>query len=93
MRTLFLVGVVEVLRIEDKWELATGKVRLILNDGKQAGFVDLQEALRLARAAKLDLLHVNSNEKSNNVVCKILDYNSMMRGKKKIHDEALVSNS
>ena len=47
-------------------------IRLILEDGKQAGIVSREEALRLAREAGLDLVEIVPGARPP--VCKILDY-------------------
>lgn len=48
------------------------EVRLVGEDGKQVGVVPIQEALRLARVAELDLVEVNTAAVPP--VCRILDY-------------------
>jgi translation initiation factor IF-3 len=45
---------------------------LILDDGTQKGIVSLNEALELARAARLDLVLISPE--ATPVVCKIMDY-------------------
>ena len=47
-------------------------VRLILDDGSQAGVVTRDEALATARAAKLDLVLISPE--ADPVVCKVMDY-------------------
>ena len=47
-------------------------VRLIDADGKQVGVVPLEEALRQARVAELDLVEVDAT--STPPVCRLLDY-------------------
>lgn len=57
-------------RIND--EITAHKVRLIGPDGKQAGIVNLQEALDAAKEVKLDLVEIAAQAKPP--VCKIIDY-------------------
>lgn len=45
---------------------------MILDDGTQKGIVSLNEALELARAARLDLVLISPE--ATPVVCKIMDY-------------------
>lgn len=47
-------------------------MRLILEDGSQAGIVSRDEALATARAAKLDLVLISPE--ADPVVCKVMDY-------------------
>ncbi len=47
-------------------------VRLIDSEGQQLGIVLIEEALRLAREAELDLVEIAPNEKPP--VCRIMDY-------------------
>src|SRR5690606_11988273 len=47
-------------------------VRLILEDGTQKGIVSREEALEIARAARLDLVLISPE--ADPVVCKIMDY-------------------
>jgi translation initiation factor IF-3 len=53
-------------------QITADRVRLIGADGKQAGIVSLQEALRAAREANLDLVEIAPNV--NPPVCKIIDF-------------------
>jgi translation initiation factor IF-3 len=53
-------------------QIRASKVRLIDEDGKQLGILDLQEALQMARERNLDLIQVT--EKVEPPVCKIIDY-------------------
>jgi len=48
------------------------QVRLIAADGRQVGIVDLQDALRQAEVAQLDLVEIAPT--ANPPVCRILDY-------------------
>ncbi len=47
-------------------------MRLIDSEGQQLGIVLIEEALRLAREAELDLVEIAPNEKPP--VCRIMDY-------------------
>ncbi len=53
-------------------QIRAREVRLIEENGKQAGVVSLEEALRIARERNLDLIQVT--EKVEPPVCKIGDY-------------------
>ena len=53
-------------------QIEAKQVRLIGADGKQAGIVSIEEALRAAADAKLDLVEIAPD--SDPVVCKVLDY-------------------
>ena len=48
------------------------QVRLVGSAGEQVGVVDIDQALKLAREADLDLVEVSPG--SNPPVCKIMDY-------------------
>ncbi|GIW41095.1 MAG: translation initiation factor IF-3 [Candidatus Binatia bacterium] len=52
--------------------IRASQVRLVGPDGKQIGIVSLEEALRQAEAAQLDLVEVAPNAKPP--VCRLLDY-------------------
>jgi translation initiation factor IF-3 len=52
------------------------EVRLIDNEGQQLGIVVIEEALRLAREAELDLVEIAPNEKPP--VCRIMDYGKFL---------------
>jgi translation initiation factor IF-3 len=56
-------------------------VRLIADDGTQVGVVTIEEALRLAQEAGLDLVEVAPTAKPP--VCKITDYNKLQYEKKR----------
>ncbi|MGA2655549.1 MAG: translation initiation factor IF-3 [Gammaproteobacteria bacterium] len=58
------------IRLNDK--IRVRDVRLIDNEGQQLGIVAIEEALRLAREAELDLVEIAPNEKPP--VCRIMDY-------------------
>ncbi|MGO3408967.1 translation initiation factor IF-3, partial [Marinomonas sp.] len=47
------------------------EVRLIAADGEQVGVVSLEEALKAAQEATLDLVQIAD---SDPIVCKIMDY-------------------
>lgn len=53
-------------------EIRVSEVRLIGADGEMIGVVSIQEALRLAEEASLDLAEISPNAEPP--VCKILDY-------------------
>ena len=57
------------------------KVRLIDENGKAIGIVDIDRALDLANKASLDLVEIASN--SDPVVCKILNYGKYRYDKEK----------
>ncbi|HHW75571.1 MAG TPA: translation initiation factor IF-3 [Xanthomonadaceae bacterium] len=58
------------LRLND--EITGREVRLIDQDGEQAGIVPLAQARRLAEEAELDLVEISPNAKPP--VCRIMDY-------------------
>lgn len=53
-------------------QIRARKVRLIDADGNQMGIVDVEEALKMADEAGLDLVEISPNAEPP--VCKILDY-------------------
>ncbi|MEX2365916.1 MAG: translation initiation factor IF-3, partial [Pseudohongiellaceae bacterium] len=57
-------------RIND--DIQAKSVRLIGPDGEQVGIVPIEEALKAAELAKLDLVEIAPDAEP--VVCKILDY-------------------
>eukprot|EP00937_MAST-01D_sp_MAST-1D-sp2_P002345 g2345.t1 len=59
--------------INERIKAPSGKVRLIGDDGAQAGVISLKEAIATARKAGLDLVAVAAT--ADPVVCKIMDYN------------------
>jgi len=70
------------LRINDDISAAT--VRLITQDGEQAGVMVLSQAIERARDAGLDLVEVASE--GDPPVCKLMDYGKFKyRQKKKTH--------
>ena len=54
-------------------EIRAKEVRLVGADGEQKGIVSLNEALRAAEDADLDLVEIVANAEPP--VCKIMDYN------------------
>ncbi|MBK8182395.1 MAG: translation initiation factor IF-3 [Candidatus Competibacteraceae bacterium] len=58
------------LRLND--EITGREVRLIDQDGEQAGIVSLLQAKRMAEEAELDLVEISPNAKPP--VCRIMDY-------------------
>jgi translation initiation factor IF-3 len=67
-------------------EIRVKEVRLIGADGGNVGVVSLEEALRLAQEADLDLVEVAPN--SDPPVCRILDYGKFLYEKAKKDREA-----
>lgn len=57
-------------RVND--QITTREVRLIGSDGSQVGVVSLQEALRLAEEAGMDLVEISPTAKPP--VCRVMDY-------------------
>jgi len=53
-------------------EIRVREVRLINADGEQAGLVSIQDALKAAEEASLDLVEINPTSKPP--VCKIMDF-------------------
>lgn len=53
-------------------QIRARKVRLIDEDGKQVGVVDIEEALRMAHEKQLDLVEVAPE--ADPPVCKLMDY-------------------
>ncbi|MCB1113362.1 MAG: translation initiation factor IF-3 [Chlamydiia bacterium] len=53
-------------------EIRAPRVRVIGQNGEQVGVVPLQEAMRMAESANLDLVEIVPN--SNPPVCKVIDY-------------------
>ncbi|HWK53101.1 MAG TPA: translation initiation factor IF-3 [Hyphomicrobiales bacterium] len=53
-------------------DIDAAQVRLILDDGSQRGIVSRDEALEIARAARLDLVLISPE--ADPVVCKVMDY-------------------
>jgi len=61
-------------------------VRLILEDGKQAGIVSIDEALKISQERGYDLVEIAPNAKPP--VCKLLDYGKFKFEKVKKEKEA-----
>ena len=80
IRTVPLIGLLEVRTISTKdskqtqinEEIRASEVRLINENGVMVGIVGIDEALRLAEEADLDLVNISPNAVPP--VCKILDY-------------------
>ncbi|HXK55548.1 MAG: translation initiation factor IF-3 [Gammaproteobacteria bacterium] len=62
-------------------DIAIPEVRLIDADGEQVGIVPIEEALRAAEAAKLDLVEIVPN--ADPPVCRIMDYGKFVFEAKK----------
>ena len=78
-------AVVPKERIND--EIAVNEVRLIDENNKQIGVVSLQEALRHAEEAELDLVEVSPNAEPP--VCRILDFSKYYYQKERKNREAM----
>lgn len=74
------------LRIND--DIAVSEVRLIDQDGNQAGVVPIASAMTMAREANLDLVEIAPM--ASPVVCKILDYGKYKYRESKKRHEARV---
>jgi len=61
--------------------ISAREVRLIGADGEQVGIVSIDEALRIAEEAKLDLVEISAE--ANPPVCRIMDYGKHLFEKKK----------
>jgi translation initiation factor IF-3 len=62
-------------------QIEATEVRLIGADGEQVGVVSLDEALKVAQAATLDLVEIVPD--SDPIVCKVMDYGKHLFGLKK----------
>ncbi|MEF3255479.1 MAG: translation initiation factor IF-3 [Deferribacterales bacterium] len=67
-------------------EITAKEVRLVLEDGKQAGIVPIAEALKIAEERGFDLVEVAPN--ANPPVCRLLDYGKYKFEKMKKEKEA-----
>jgi len=67
-------------------DIRAREVRLIGADGKNVGVVSIQEALRLAREADLDLVEVAPNAKPP--VCRVMDFGKFLYERAKKEREA-----
>lgn len=71
-------------RINDA--ISASEVRLILENGEQAGIVDIKEALERASKAQLDLVEIA--DQAEPPVCKIMNYGKFIfEQKKKVKDQ------
>lgn len=66
--------------------ISAREVRLIGADGEQVGIVSIDEALRIADEAKLDLVEISADAVPP--VCKVMDYGKHLFEKKKQANEA-----
>ena len=66
--------------------ISAREVRLIGADGEQIGIVSIDEALRIADEAKLDLVEISADAQPP--VCKVMDYGKHLFEKKKQANEA-----
>ena len=66
--------------------IRTSQVRLIDQDGNQAGVVEIREALKLAREAELDLVEVAAQ--ASPPVCRIMDFSKYKYDQAKKEKEA-----
>jgi translation initiation factor IF-3 len=64
------------------------RVQVITHEGNNVGIVTREEALKLARAAGLDLVLVSDTGKENVPVTKIMDFGKLLYAKKKKMAEA-----
>lgn len=64
------------------------KVQLIAHDGENLGVLSLNDALRMARDAELDLVMIAQKGKEGVPVTKIMDYGRLLYEKKKKQAEA-----
>lgn len=71
-------------RIND--QIAEKEVRLIGKEGEQIGVVSIEEAMKMAEDAQMDLVEIAFNVKP--VVCKILDYGKYRFDKEKRDKES-----
>lgn len=62
-------------------DITAVEVRLISSDGEQAGIVSIDEALRQAKEASLDLVEIQPNAEPP--VCRIMDYGKHVFEQKK----------
>ena len=65
--------------------ISAREVRLIGADGEQLGIVSIEEALRIAEEAKLDLVEISPNAEPP--VCRIIDYQKFLYAQKKKQKE------
>ena len=62
--------------------IKSSELMLINEDGEKKGIVSIDDALNVAREAKLDLVQVSSSDASP-IVCKLMDYGKHLFSKKK----------
>lgn len=74
------------VRFQANREISAARVRVIGEDGKQLGILPLEEALKKAIAAELDLVEVAPN--SEPPVCRIMDYGKQIYMEEKKRREA-----
>lgn len=67
------------MRLND--DITESQVRLVGADGEQVGVVSIEEALKIAQAANLDLVEIAPEAKPP--VCKVMDYGKHIFDKKK----------
>lgn len=65
--------------VNNKIKAKTGYVQLIMNNGENKGDVKFEEAMRIAKEMKLDLLQVSIRKEDNGdlagvPICRLLDY-------------------
>jgi translation initiation factor IF-3 len=78
------IAAVKKHRLND--DITAGKVRLIGADGEQVGVVSIDEALRAARDAALDLVEIVPNGEPP--VCRVMDYGKFLFELKKTKQAA-----
>ncbi|MAD45844.1 MAG: translation initiation factor IF-3 [Oceanospirillaceae bacterium] len=66
-------------------QIRATEVRLIGADGGQVGIVGIDEALRIAEEAELDLVQISDGDP---IVCKVMDYGKKLYEEKKQKAEA-----
>jgi translation initiation factor IF-3 len=67
-------------------EITAPKVRLIGEDGEQVGIVSIEEAMRVATEAELDLVEIVPNAEPP--VCRVMDYGKHVFEQKKQQQQA-----
>ncbi len=79
------VSIEKTAELRVNGEIIVNEVRLIDQDGEQAGVVSIANAMKMARDVDLDLVEIAPSAKP--VVCKILDYGKYKyRASKKRHE-------
>ncbi len=69
-------------------QIRAPKVQMITHEGENVGVITREEALRLARAAELDLVMVSDTGSQGVPVVKIIDFGKLLYAKKKKQAEA-----